>query len=320
MAEMNEAETIHLSEDYPEMSKKIRVVRKKVEEEAFGFAKRGIGPSDLSPIVDELLQLEKKEHGGEKEDDFVPDEAFERVLPGTPGNVLKAIDHYKGEYGAAASFSDIQFILTIPHRSKLDKQIDKAFAKVPMPEIERSVRELQREGLVAEAPDGGYLPTEAGRERLGLTDNAEGLNLPKAHNQLKMLKGSDVGLIVGSQLAAKGTEILADWADTQYNLDTLPLHQQISTYVPVIGAVVLLASNYVKAIKKKPETQLAAAVFGAHLLAKGVDVAQQAAQPGVTFGLIQVPRAVYQPGLTAAPTPGYLPMTNGVVGGLRNIF
>ena len=306
--ELNEAEVSHLS-DYPEAAQKIRDTRKRLEEAAYSGGK--FDAAEIGGIIDHLVALEQRERGKQPKakTSFTPDEALTKVLHASPKNVLKAIDHYKGDYGAAASLSDIQFLLTIPHASKLDKQIDKAFEKVPMAEIKSTVSVLEKDGLVDRADTGGYLLTPEGRAELGFTDkNTQDFNIRNPNNNMKMLKGSDVGLIVGSTLAGKGTEALGTWADQTYGLSTAPLHNRISTWLPVIGAALVLAASQTKYFKKEShkEAQMAAVVYGSHLLAQGVDVVQQVTAPGAVFGLVDVSSYVPQPGLTPAPTPGYL--------------
>ncbi len=137
-----------------------------------------------------------------------------------------------------------------------------------------------------------------------------------------MLKGSDVGLIVGSELAAKGTELLGKWTEATYGLSAAPLHLKVTTYLPVVGAVLVIAGAQAKYFKKEKskEAQLAAVVYGSRLLASGVDVVQAAATPGVVFGLVQVP-AIPAPGDgRGLPTAGYLPALTGGIGRPRDLF
>ena len=263
------------------------------------------------------IPVETSEEGGGAS--YVGDDAFRRILPITDENVLMAIDHYIGEYKAPASVSDIQFLLSIPHGSPTDRAIDRALVKAPPDLVRRATEKLQQEGLVEASPSGGYVPTDKGRERLGLEKD---FNILNGSDSLKM-NGKDIGMIVGSELVAKGTEKLSDWVDATYNLDSQPLHLQTSTYVPIGGALLLLAAAKTRYFKAKPSRQLAAVVYASHLLSQGVDVAQQATAPGVQFGIVQVPQfpqSRIQPGLTPAPTPGYLPQLSQGVGGLRTIF
>lgn len=98
---------------------------------------------------------------------YVPDEEFKKVLPVTPKNVLKAIDHYVGEYKAPASISDVQFILSIPHGSKVDKEIDRSLAKAPPAKVLTAIDKLKSEGLVKISEHGGYTITPEGRKQIG---------------------------------------------------------------------------------------------------------------------------------------------------------
>src|SRR3989442_15849366 len=71
--------------------------------------------------------------------------------------ILEAIEHYQEEYKAPASISDIQFLLTIPHGSPLDKQIDKSLERAPQEIIKQNLSSLIKQGKIEKTEYGGYV-------------------------------------------------------------------------------------------------------------------------------------------------------------------
>jgi hypothetical protein len=82
-----------------------------------------------------------------------------------------AVRHYQEEYKAPASVSDIQFLLTIPHGSKLDKQIDKALSKAPPEVVEERLEELVKEKKVKLTSHGGYINPHPSSDKSSATEH-----------------------------------------------------------------------------------------------------------------------------------------------------
>jgi hypothetical protein len=74
----------------------------------------------------------------------------------TTVNVWRAVERYQREYSAPASVSDVQFLLTIPAGSALDKAIDKKLKRAPASLVIPRLRSLHKAGLVTTTPFGGY--------------------------------------------------------------------------------------------------------------------------------------------------------------------
>lgn len=304
--EMNEAETVHLSNEYPELSKRVRDLRKEVEEAAYGKELQ-VSTSDIDQLIDEMVAkvtkgmvMTEKQREGIREalantpiGGYPPDEQFREVLPVTPENVLRAIRHYEGEYKAPASISDIQFILTIPHGSPVDKDIDRQLALAPPEEIRESLDELMAAGKIKTTEFGGYVNPE-------YAETPKGFNIAKTINdQRRMLSGKEVAVIAGSQFAAKGTEKALPMLDKNLGI-TDPVWNLDKVASPVIGAVLLLLSLTKYGQRMKANTQLALVSYGAHLLTDVVDTAVE-----MSAGSTQGFRLQATPGTQTYPTgPG----------------
>lgn len=307
--EMNEAETTHLSAEYPEFSKKVRDLRKSVEEAAYGEELK-VSTKDIDGLIDDMvgrvtkgMVMNEKQREGIKEalantaiGGYPPDEEFREVLPVTPDNVLKAIRHYEGEYKAPASISDIQFILTIPHGSPTDKDIDRHLALAPPDQVQRALDELSATDKIKTTEFGGYVNPDYAK-------TPKGFNIAKTINESRrMLSGKEIAVIAGSQFAAKGTEKVMPMLDQNLGLRD-PFWNLDKIGTPAIGAALLLLTLTKYGQRMKANAQLALVSYAAHLLTDVVDTAL-VLMPGSTQGF----RLQAVPGTQTYPASARFPI------------
>gem|GEM_PF-5502038 len=280
--ELNEAEK-HVSAEHPDLAQTIRSHRKRLEDFVFeGDISQS--PPLTSEEINEIIKVSFLRE--------IRPKAEKPIVPVTAQDVKQVVAQYQKEYESPASEADISY--EIGKTSEDDKIILEAIERGRKVGSE-ALQDAVKKGLIKRTSEGGFVDPPIDKS----------FNIEETKRNPMALTTSDVGLIVGSEFAAKGVERLTRFADQQLGLTARPVLERLHTWVPpVVGVVLVLAAVMTNALKRRPTAQLAAVAAGAHLLTEGVDIAEEVAT-GAAAGFVVtgfVPGVLPPTGQVAAPS------------------